>query len=171
MAIKLETYLLLAIFTTISFVVLLDNQSTQSIVAKQIKSKELEFENTIFSEVNIEKQLTKATVKSAVQIDGVLKLNSVIYSGDKLKSLSANQASYDGNVSTLSGNVVLEQENGAKYTSKKAIYNLNTQLVTIPDNFVSTIGQNIIKGKNLHYSIEQGNATAKDIHAILYTKN
>lgn len=169
MAIKLETWLYIAIIVIMIFTLSLKQENKNASVATS--KKELEFTNSTFSEVNATTQLSQAFAKTGVQVNGVLTLNDIFYSGKKLKSLKANKAVYDGNISTLYGGVVLKQENGFEYKTDKAIYDINNQFVYIPNSFVATMDDNTINGKDLKYNISAQNAKASNIHAILYTKD
>jgi lipopolysaccharide export system protein LptA len=169
MAIKLETWLYVAIFIVIAFS-LSSKQENKDAVVSSLK-KELEFTNSTFSEVNSTTQLSQSFATSGIQINSVLTLNDISYSGQKLKLLKANKAVYDGNHSTLYGDVILKQENGFEYKTDKAIYDINNQFVYIPNSFVATMDDNTINGKDLKYNISAQNAKASNIHAILYTKD
>jgi len=169
MAIKLETVLYIAISIVI-VVTLSSKQESKEAVVSSFK-KELEFTSSTFSEVNATIQLNQSFAKSGVQVNGVLTLNDISYSGQKLKLLQANKAVYDGNLSTLYGDVVLRQENGFEYKTDKAIYDMNKQFVYIPNSFVAKMNDNIMNGKNLKYDISAQNAVASNISAILYTKD
>jgi lipopolysaccharide assembly outer membrane protein LptD (OstA) len=169
MAIKLETFLYIAIFIVIAFTLSLKQENKDAAIATS--KKELEFTNSTFSEVNTTAQLSQAFTKSGIQENGVLTLNDITYSGQKLKSLKANRAVYDGNISTLYGNVVLKQESGFEYTTDKAIYDINKQFIYVPNSFLAKMNDNTMNGKDLKYNISTQNAEATNIHAILYTKN
>lgn len=167
MAIKLETWLYLSIFIAILFSFSVNHENREGV--KATSNKELELEVATFSEVNSKGKISQAQAVSGVQENGVLSLNNVSYSGDKLELLKADKAVYDGNISTLTGNVFLKQKKGFEYTTEKAIYDINSQFVYIPNSFVAKMNENSMHGKNLKYNISKQNAVALDINAVLFT--
>lgn len=169
MAIKLETVLYVSILCVIALSLSTKQENKDAVISTS--KKELEFTNSTFSEVNSTNQLSQSFAKHGIQVNGVLTLNNILYGGQKLKFLKADKAVYDGNISTLYGDVVLKQENGFGYKTDKAIYDMNKQFVYIPNAFVANMNGNTMRGKELKYNIQQQNVKANNIHAILYTKN
>ncbi len=109
-------------------------------------TRELEFSNTTFTEVDTVKLEGSAYGTNGIRDDGVLTINNLVYKTEKIKSLVANKGTYMGSIIYLEGDVVMYDANGHRYETQQAEYDQKTEILNLTAPFVATKGENIIKG-------------------------
>lgn len=132
-------------------------------------TKELEFTNTTFTEVDTVKLQGHAYGTYGVRDDGVLTITNLRYKTDAIKSLIANKGTYMGNTIYLEGDVVMDDTNGYIYETQQAEYNQETEILNITAPFVATRDDNIMKGDTFTYNTRKEEAYGTTIDAVVYT--
>jgi hypothetical protein len=167
MGLRLETVCILAI------VVIVTGAMTLTVDNSAIKNttftKELEFTNTTFTEVDSKKLQGRAYGTYGVRDNGVLSLDNLVYFTENIKYLIANKGKYVGDILTLKGNIVMEEKAGYHFDTQDAIYNQETEILDVQSAFTATRGKNIIKGDTLVYNTRNKEAYGTAIDAVVYT--
>jgi len=132
-------------------------------------TKEMEFTNTTFTEVDTQKLQGRAYGTHGVRDAGVLTIDNLFYQTDVIESLVANKATYIEDIIYLEGNVILDQNNGARYETEQAEYNKKSEILNITAPFVATRDDNIVHGDTLRYDTQKKEVYATIIDAIIYT--
>ena len=133
--------------------------------------KEMEFNNTTFTEVDTNSMIGHAYSTYGVRKEGVLFLENLVYYTNTVKSLVANKAKYKGNTLYLDGNVVFLDNDGYTYKTEHAIYNQKTTILNVIAPFTGTRGSNIIKGDSLLYNTRIKKAYGTAIDSVLILGN
>jgi hypothetical protein len=167
MGIRLEVVFVFLIGLIVwgSFTVTLNQDTKQETPS----TKELEFTNTTFIEVDTEKMQGHAYGTYGVRDNGLLTLDNVKYHTEKIKSLTAKKGKYQGDFFNLDGDVVMEDEEGYTYTTQHARYNKKRQILTLKTAFTVKKDKNIFNGASLVYHAATKEMYAKKVDAILYT--
>jgi hypothetical protein len=168
MAVKIQWVLIFFIVITLmlSFSLRFDNNSHESGI-----TKELNFKNTIFTEVDTNGVVSYANVKNGEQTDGVLTMHDISFDKMNDTKVVADKAIYQKDEIILSGNVKINQKNGFAFNSQKAVYNTRNGKITSKDKYNATLNGNILTGNNFSYDTKKSNATSGNIHATLYTQD
>lgn len=167
MELRLETVSILAIVVIVTAVMTLDVDDK----AKQNATftKELEFSNTTFTQVDTHKLLGRAYATYGVRDNGILTLDNLVYLTETVNYLIADKGTYVGNVLHLEGNILLEEVKGYHYKTQEASYDQNTEVLKVTAPFVATRGKNVIKGDTLVYNTRKKEAYGTSIDAVVYT--
>lgn len=139
------------------------------LVSEEHQTKELEFSDTTFTEVDQQRMQAYVFSRYGVRDDGVLSLHNLTYHTANLQLLFSNQARYQGDTLYLDGNVTLVDKEGFTYTTQSANYNQKTEILYVSSPFNAKLGQNSIKGDSLRYNAVKKEADASKIDAVLYT--
>ena len=167
MELRLETILVLAIVVIVTGSVTLELDN--SIKKNEIFTKELEFTNTTFTEVDTKKLQGRAYGTYGIRDDGVLSLDNLVYFTETIKYLISDKGKYIGDEIYLNGNVILEENQGYNYKTQQASYNQKTEILNVTAPFVAISDKNIIKGDTLIYNTRKKEAYGTAIDAVLYT--
>jgi len=167
MGLKLEILLIIGFVFIIGLTTTLKLSNSTS--TKQNQSKELEFIDTTFIEVDKEKLQAHSFATYGVRDAGVLRLEHLVYKTDNIKLLLADKGRYLNNVLYLDGNVSLKEINGYLYRSEHAQYNQKTEILEISSPFTAYRNKNIFKGNWLVYDAHKKELNATRIDAIIYT--
>ncbi|MBT8348180.1 MAG: LPS export ABC transporter periplasmic protein LptC [Sulfurovum sp.] len=167
MGVKLEVILTSAIIGIISGALLLKLGNTP--VPTQVFTKEIEFTNTTLIEVDTDKMKSRAYTTYGVRDKDVLTLDKIVYTGDRIESLSANKARFKDDFIHLDGDVVMQEKDGYKYETQHAIYNKETEILNITSPFTGVRGQNRIKGESMEYNTRKKKATGTSVGTVFYT--
>jgi len=132
-------------------------------------TKELEFTNTTFTEVDTVKLQSHAYGTYGIRDDGVLTINNLDYKTETIKYLVAKKGTYMGNTIYLEGDVVMDDANGYTYETQQAEYDQGTEILNITAPFVAKDETNIIKGDTFTYNTRKEEAYGTVIDAVLYT--
>ena len=167
MGIRLEIILSLAIMGIVlgSLTVKLNNTAK----GNEIFTKELEFTNTTFTEVDTIKMHSTAYSTYGIRDNAILTLDNFVYSTETISSLVADKARYKGDIIYLDGDVMMTERDGHTYGTQHANYNQKTEIINITAQFVGLRGKNIYKGATLWYNTRSKEAFATMINAVVYT--
>jgi len=167
MGLKLEIFLIVMILIILSsgYAIKISNDTS----LKKLSTKELEFTQTIFREVDTNKTNSVASSTYGVRDAGTLTLHDLQYHSDKLELLFAKRGIYKGDKIYLDDNVSVIQKEGFSYYTEHAIYDKKMQIVDIPSAFTAVMNENIIRGSSLLYDVRHKEALGKHIDAVVYT--
>ena len=167
MVLRLETICILTIVVIVTGAMTLevDDRAKKSTTS----TKELEFTNTTFTEVDTQKLQGRAYGTYGIRDNGVLSLNNLVYFNETIQYLIADRGRLVGDVLHLEGNIVLEEEEGYNYKAKQAFYNQKTEILNITAPFIATRDKNIIKGDTLVYNTRKKELYGTNIYTVLYT--
>lgn len=167
MGLKLETVCILAIVVIVTGAMTLEvDKSAKKNVTF---TKELEFTNTTFTEVDTQKLQGRAYGTYGIRDNGVLSLDNLVYFTETIKYLIADKGTYIGDVLNLDGNIVLEEKQGYNYKTQQASYHQETEILNVTAPFVAIRDKNIIKGDTLVYNTRIKEAYGTGIDAVVYT--
>ena len=167
MELRLETVCIVAIVVIVTGAMTLEveNQAKQNVTF----TKELEFTNTTFTEVDTQKLQGRAYGTYGVRDSGVLSLDNLVYFTETIKYLIADKGKYVGDLLNLEGNIVLEEKQGYNYKTQQAAYDQKKEILNVTAPFVATNEKNIIKGDTLVYNTRKKEAYGTTINAVVYT--
>ena len=167
MGVKIELALLLSLAIIIggSLTIKLNDKAD----SKTEFTKELEFTNTTFTEVDTQKLQSRAYGTYGIRDDGILTINNVHYQTDTIKSLTANKGTYMQESIYLEGDVKLVDNEGYTYRTQQAEYNQKSEILNLTAPFVAFRDKNIIKGDTLTYNTRKKEAYGTMIDAVVYT--
>jgi len=168
MGLKLEFVLVLSIVTvlavTLSVKIINKEKSTT------ISTKELEFTNTIFTEVDTNKTIGIAYGTHGIRDRGILTINNFKYSSKNIKELNSKTAIYKKDKIYLNNNVIFNQKEGYSYYTDHAVYSKNRQILNITSPYKAIMDKNIIYGDTLKYYTKDKKVFSTNVNATLYTK-
>jgi len=167
MGLRLETVLILVFAVIITGSMTLEIDS--SVKKSETFTKDLEFTNTTFTEVDTKKLQGRAYGTYGVGENGVLSLDNLVYFTENIKYLIADKGKYIGDVMHLDGNIVLEEKQGYNYKTQEASYNPKTEVLNVTAPFIAVGDKNIFQGDTLVYHIRKKEAYATAIEAVFYT--
>ena len=167
MELRLETVCILAIVVIVTGAMTLEIDNTA--VKNVTFTKELEFTNTTFTEVDTQKLQGRAYGTYGIRDDGVLSLDNLVYFTETIKYLIADKGEYVGDLLHLEGTVVLDETQCYNYKTQQASYDQKAEVLNITAPFVATRDKNIIKGDTLVYNTRKKEAYGTAIDAVLYT--
>jgi len=167
MALRIEFVLALAIvMILVGSLTFKLNSSTNKM--KSI-TKEMEFTDTTFTEVDTHKLQGRAYGTHGVRDAGILTIDNLFYETDVIESLVADKATYMGETIYLEGDVVLDQTTGYTYETDQAEYNQKSEILNITAPFVATRDKNIIHGDTLRYDTQKKEVYGTMTDATIYT--
>ncbi len=167
MGLKLEIILIVSIIAifSVAFTVKITNDRS----VDKVSTKELEFTQTTFIEVDINKTQGKAFGTYGIRDRGILTLHNLTYHTDNIESLSAKRGIYKNNKIYLDDNIRVDQKEGFDYRAEHAIYDKKTEILEINSAFTAVMDRNIIHGSRLRYDTRKKEAFAKSVDAVVYT--
>jgi len=168
MGLKLEIILIVSIVAILS--VALSVKIKNAAISHKISTKELEFTNTTFTEVDTNKTQSVFFGTYGVRNAGVLTVDNVRYYSDSIKELRAKKGTYRGDKIYLDHNITVNQKEGFDYKAEHAIYDQKREILHITSPFTAIMNGNIIHGNSLVYDIKKREAVGTDVDAIVYTK-
>ena len=167
MGLKIELILFIAIIAIV--VGALTLKFNDEIKKIEPMTKELEFVDTTFTEVDTIKLQGRAYGTYGVRDSGVLNVEHLFYQTETIPSLISDKAKYKGKNIYLEGNVVMKQTKGYVYKTEQAEYNQKSEILHITAPFVATQGKSIIHGDTLRYDTVKKEVNATVIDAVIYT--
>lgn len=167
MGLKIELILFISIIVIIGGS--LTMKLNDSVEGKSLFTKELEFVNTTFTEVDTHKLQSRAYSTYGIRDAGILTVHHLFYQTETIKSLVANKGTYRDESIYLDGDVLLYDNDGYKYTTQQAEYNQKTEILNLTAPFVALRDKNIIKGDTFTYHTKTKDAYGTMIDAIIYT--
>lgn len=167
MGLKLETLIAVAIVAILSvtFMVKFTHKPSDG----KLFTKELEFTNTTFTEVDTDTMQGRAFSTHGVRDQGDLTLYNLMYHTNNIELLRTKKGTYKGDKIYLDGNITVNQKEGFDYSAEHAIYDTNTQILDITSAFTGIMDRNIIHGYTLRYDMQKKEAFGKKIDAVVYT--
>jgi hypothetical protein len=167
MGLKLEIFLILMIFAVLSAGYTI--KITDEISLKKRDARELEFTQTIFTEVDLDSTKSIASSSYGIRDSGVLTLYDLRYHTNKLELLLAKKGTYREDKIYLDENISIYQKEGFSYYMEHAVYDKKVQIIDIPSTFTAVMDKHIIRGSGLIYNVRQKEAKGKNIDAVVYT--
>jgi len=167
MGIKLELLLVILIVGMLSLAYTI--KLSDNVAAKKTFSKEMEFSDTTFTEVNTQKLISTAFGTYGVREGGILRIKDLIYHTDTIERLLADEGRYVQNRVYLDGNIRMKQKEGFNYRAQHAVYNKKTEILTITSKFTAVMDKNIVHGNTARYDTRKKILIAKEIEAVVYT--
>ncbi|WP_309496911.1 hypothetical protein [Sulfurovum sp.] len=167
MELRLETVVIVSIVLIVTGAMTLEVGT--SVKKNAIFTKELEFTNTTFTEVDTQKLQGRAYGTYGVRDNAVLSLDNLVYFTETIKYLIADKGKYVGDILNLEGNIVMEEHQGYNYKTQQASYDQKTEILNVTAPFVATRDKNIIKGDTLVYHTRKKEAYGTSIDAVVYT--
>lgn len=167
MGLKLEPVLTVMIGMIISASLLVELSST--LKKDKAFSKDLEFSDTTFIEVDTQKIQGWLFGTYGVRDKGVLTLDNVVFHTDNISSFTAKKGKYLKEILYLDGDVVMQEKDGYTYKTQHANYNYKTEILNITSPFTAVRAQNVMKGKMLRYNTAKKEAFGTSVDAVLYT--
>jgi hypothetical protein len=168
MGLKLELFLI--VFVTVVLSVALTIKVSNKDVDKSIPTKELEFTDTTFTEVDTNKTIGVSYGTHGIRDNTVLTIQNFRYHNDSIKNLRAKTAIYKGDKIYLDLDVVLHQEEGSSYYTDHAIYDKKLEILDITSPFKAVKEKNIMYGDTLRYWMKTKEVFATNVDAVVYTK-
>ena len=167
MGLKLETLIIVVIVAILSgtLMVKFTHKSTDG----KLFTKELEFTNTTFIEVDTATMKSRAFGTYGIRDAGVLTLHNLKYHTKNIELLRAKKGTYKGDKLYLDGNITVNQKEGYDYSAEHAIYDKKTKILNITSAFTGIMDKNIIHGYTLRYDVQKKEAFGKRIDAVIYT--
>jgi hypothetical protein len=167
MGLKLEMLIAVAIVAILSLTFMV--KFSQNSFDEKTFSKELEFTDTTFTEVDTTTMQGRAFSAYGVRDQGVLSLYKLMYHTNNIELLSAEKGTYRGNKIYLDGNITVNQKEGFDYAAEHAVYDKKTEILDITSSFTGVMDKNIIHGNTLRYDAKIKEAFGKKIDAVVYT--
>ena len=167
MGIKLEQVLIASIIATIGVTTMV--KLSNSTGYNKTSSKEMEFSDTTFIEVDREKMQSKSFATKGIRDNGVLRVKNLTYSTDSIELLLADEGKYHEDILYLDGDVRLKEKEGYTYATEHAQYNQKTEILTVTSNFFAHMDKNTIRGTSLQYNVLKKELNATMVDAVIYT--
>ncbi len=167
MGLKLEIFIVVLIVAILSGTYMVELK--HEFASKQYSTKEMEFTNTTFTEVNTASMQSTAFSTYGIKDADTLSLDNIKYHTENIQLLRAKKGIYKGDILILDGNITINQKEGFDYMTQHAIYNKKTKILNISTSFIATMNKNIIYGDTLRYDMETKEAFAEQIDATIYT--
>ncbi len=167
MGLKLEIVWIAAILVIVTGAMMLKVDTNA--VTNATHTKELEFTNTTFTEVDTEKLMGRVYSTYGIRESGELHMENLAYFTDTIKYLIADKGKLAGDVLQLDGNIAFEEKQGYNYRTQQASYDQKTEILNVTAPFIGSNGKNIIKGDTLVYNTLTKDIYATTIEAVIYT--
>lgn len=164
---KLEFIIVIAIISIFALVSMVNLAHKK--YNKEPFTKELEFTDTVLTEVDMHIMHGRAFGTYGVRNSGVLTLHQLQYYTKEMESIYANRGVFKDNKLYLNGNIILHNKEGFTYRAEDAVYNKNTKILDVTSNFIGKMHQNVVKGNTLRYDMKNDVVLGKQIEAVVYT--
>ena len=166
--IELLAILMLAVMLGVSYLIKVKNDKMR----ENLFAKELEVFHSLTIEANATGVKSRLYTDYTVKEHDVMKMEGITYIGKSAKELKSKYGKNIGDLFYLDEDITLLQDNGYYYEADHAIYDKKNEIFSTTSPFVAYIhGGNIIHGVNLHYDIDKRVAVAKNVDAVLFTKD
>lgn len=167
MGLKLETLIIVVIVAILSGTLMV--KFTHKSSDRKPFTKELEFTDTTFIEVDTATMQGRAFGTYGIRDTGILTLYNLKYHTKNIELLRAKKGTYKGDKLYLDGNITVNQKEGFDYSAEHAIYDKKTKILNITSEFTGIMDKNIIHGYTLRYDVQKKEAFGKRIDAVVYT--
>ncbi len=168
MALRFEYIIVLLIALTILFSFSFDTKKDEEVRASAI-AKDLQFEDTIFREVDKNSTISSAFAVQGIRINNTLKLKNIKFSNSDIKYLVGNTGTYKGNIITLDGDVKMLATNGFYCETQSASYNKNQKILDILKPFNAHMDKNRLLGDTLRYDLDEKTIFVENPQATIFT--
>jgi len=168
MGLKLEIVLIVSIVAILSVALTIKIKNAH--ILNKVLTKELEFTNTTFTEVDTNKTEGVLFATYGVRNAGVLTVDNLRYHTNSIELLSAKKGTYRGDKIYLDYNITANQKEGFDYKAEHAIYDQKNEILNITSPFTAVMNKNVIHGNSLYYDNKKREALATDVDAVVYTK-
>jgi len=165
MGLKFLLTLLIVLIISVSLLVELSNSLDQ----KKAFTKDLEFTNTTFIEVDTQKMQGWTYGTFGIRDQGVLTLDNVVFHTENIESLVGKQGRYIKDILYIDGDVVMREKGGYTYKTQHANYNKKSEILNITAPFTAVRGEDVMKGMTLRYDTVKKEAFGSSVDAVLYT--
>lgn len=156
---------MIALIISVSYFVELSN----TLKKRKAFTKDLEFTNTNFIEVDTQKMQGWVYSTYGVRDKGVLTMDNIVFHTHNIDSLIGKKGTYRKDILYLDGDVVMEEKNGYTYKTQHANYNQRTEIFNITSPYTAVRGKDVIKGKTLRYNTAREVAYGTNVDAVIYT--
>ena len=167
MELKLETVLIIAIAVIVTGAMVLKVDSSAN--KHNLFTKELEFTNTTFTEVDTKKLQGRAYGTYGIRENGELTLNNLVYFTENIKYLVADKGHYVGDILNMEGNIELAEKQGYVFKTERAKYNQKTELLRVNARFEAVRDENIFQGIRLVYHTGRKDMYGEGVKAVFHT--
>jgi hypothetical protein len=168
MGLKLEFVLIALIIVILSVATTVKIKNDKAILTAS--TKEMEFTNTTFTEVDTNKTSGIAFGTYGIRDNGVLTMQNFRYYSDSIKLLRSKTATYIGDKVYLDVNVILNKELGSDYYTEHAVYDKKEEILDITAPYRAYMGKNIMYGDTLRYWTKSKKTFSTNVDAMLYPK-
>lgn len=128
----------------------------------------LELNHFRLSELNVDGLTSSMHGEKGIKFNNryiVKQLNYTDNTNDYLSNIKANNALYKDLVLNLEGDIKYVREDGLAFTTQKAIYDKETNIIISSTKFMSQLSQNTIQGDYLEYDIGKNIMNTKNVIA------
>ncbi len=168
MGLKLEFILIFLVAVILSVALTVRIQNAKNV--QKISTKELEFHDTTFTEVDTNKTIGVAYGTYGVRDRGVLTVQNFRYSNDDIKLLRSKTAIFKEEKIYMDHNVIMNQEEGSDYYTEHAVYDKKTEILDVTAPFKAVQGKNIMLGDTMRYWAKEKKVFSTNANAVIYTK-
>jgi len=168
MGLKLEMILIVSIVAILSVALTVKIKNDRAL--NKVSTKELEFTNTTFTEVDTNKTQGILFATYGIRNSGILTVDNLRYHTDSIKELRAKKGKYIGDKIYLDYNITVHQKEGSDYKAEHAIYDKKSEILNITSRFTAVINGNVMNGDSLRYDTRNREAFATNVNAVVYTK-
>jgi len=168
MGLKLEYILifLVIVILAISSTIKLENKN----IVNKTSTKEMEFTDTIFTEVNTKKIIGVAYGIKGVRDNGILTVKNFKYHNNSIKLLKSDEAIYKDNKIYLNFNIDFNKEDGVNCYSEHAVYDKSLKILDITSPFKYIDGKDVAYGNTMRYFSDRKEMFASQVNIMFYTK-
>ena len=167
MGLKFE--LLLVILIVVTSAVTMTMRLAEHNRKTPVQGRELEFNQTSFTEVTEAKRIGVSFAAHGVRANGILKVESLLYYNDTIEALTADYGTYRDRVIYLDGNVTLHQNEGFDYYTQHAHYDKEREILYVTSPFTANRGEDVMHGATLRYNSRTKEGYATVVNAVFHT--
>ena len=168
MALRIEYIIVLFIVLTILFSLSFNTKKEEEVIAIAAK-KDLQFQDTIFREVDKNSTISSAFAVQGIRINNTLKLKNIKFSNSDIKYIIGNTGTYRGDIITLNGDVKMLATNGFYCETQSASYDKNKKILDILKPFSAHMDKNRLLGDALRYFLDKKMISVENPQATIFT--
>ncbi|MBN2767783.1 MAG: hypothetical protein JXQ68_01660 [Campylobacterales bacterium] len=166
---RVEYIVILLTVLTLFFSLSFDAEKSKKVA--QVEKKDLEFDATIFREVDKNSTISSAFAMSGTRVKDTLRLKNIKFSNSDIKYLIGNNSTYKNNVITLNGDVKMLTVDGLYCETQSARYTKDDRVIYILKPFRGHMGENRLDGDTLRYFLNEKRILVENPRAIIITAN
>lgn len=168
MALRIEYIIILFIVLTILFSFSFNTKKEKEVIIGTA-TKDLQFQDTIFREVDKNSTISSAFAVQGIRINNTLKLKNIKFSNSDIKYIVGNTGTYRGDIITLNGDVKMLAANGFYCETQSASYDKNKKILDILKPFSAHMGKNRLLGDTLRYFLDKKMISVENPQATIFT--